>query len=135
MGYYFVAIGSVISLFAVWAFISRIKLLLVANRSQGVIVGIDQQLRFVGQRKHIYYHPVIEFETSEGHRHVLTYGGGSTVNRRKVGDPIEVLYDPSAPDGATVNSFMGTWAGPLAAAVLGGGSLYAGVQILLGNGP
>jgi len=44
-------------------------------------------------------------------------------------------YDPSASDGATVNSFMGTWAGPLAAAVLGGGSLYAGVQILLGNGP
>ena len=134
MGYYFLALGTAFSLFAIWAFVSRIKLLLVASRSQGVIVGFDEQLRHVGQVKKIYYHPVIEFETAEGHRHVFTYGGGSTVNRRQIGDSIEVLYDPSAPQGATVNSFMGTWTGPLAVTILGGGCLYAGIQLLLENG-
>lgn len=44
-----------------------------------------------------------------------------------------MLYDPAVPEKATVNSFMGTWAGPLAAAILGGSCLYAGIDIVTGS--
>lgn len=105
----------------------------VAERVQGTIVGYDQKLRTVGDRKRIYYHPKIEFETTTGDLTQFTYGGGSTTQRGAVGESIQVLYDPAAPEKATVNSFMGTWAGPLAAAILGGGCLYAGIDVVTGS--
>lgn len=133
MGYYFIVVGAIISLFTVWAFFSRLRLMFVAERVQGTIVGFDQKLRYVGDRKRVYYHPTIEFETTTGDAIQFTYGGGSTTQRGAVGDGILVLYDPAAPQKATVNSFMGTWAGPLAAAILGGGCLYGGIDIVTGS--
>ena len=133
MGYYFIVVGAMISLFASWAFFSRLRLMFVAERVQGTIVGFDQRLRTVGDRKRVYYHPTIEFETTTGGSIEFTYGGGSTTQRGAIGDGIPVLYDPGVPEKATVNSFMGTWAGPLAAAILGGSCLYAGIDIVTGS--
>lgn len=67
----------------------------MSERARGVIVDFDQKLRHVGQSKRIYYHPTIEFETSEGQTCIFTYGSGSTRKRADVGDPIDVLYDPA----------------------------------------
>ena len=61
---------------------------------------------------------------------MFTYGAASSRKRPTVGDPITVAYDAKSPENATVNSFMGIWAGPLAAAILGSGTLYGGIRLL-----
>ena len=133
MGYYFLVIGSAISAFALWTTIKILKLMLLGVRTRGVIVGIDEQLRRGasdhGQQK-IYFHPVIEFETGDGRAFQFTFGSGSTRKRPVIGDEVRVVYGIDKPDQATLNSFMGLWAGPLAAAVLGGGVLYSGVRLV-----
>ena len=131
MGYYLLVIGSVISGFALWAAFTSLKLITTGVRTRGVIVGVDERLRRGGnQHKKIYFHPVIEFETDEGNPFQFTFGGGSTRKRPTIGDEVTVVYEFDKPDKATLNSFMGLWAGPLAAALLGGGTLYGGVQMV-----
>ena len=131
MGYYFLVIGSIISAFALWAMFAHLKLLLMGVRTQGVIVDIHEKMRYSGgSRKLTYFHPVIEFETIDGTPFRFTYGGASTRKRPVVGDHVTVVYDVDRPDAATLHSFMGIWAGPLAAALLGAGAIYAGVQMV-----
>ena len=131
MGYYFLAMGALISGFSLWAMIRSVKLLLLGTHTRGVIVGVDEQIRRGNsQHKKAYFHPVIEFETPEGNPLQFTSGSGSTRKRPVVGDEVAVVYESGRPDKATLNSFMGLWAGPLAAALLGGGCLYGGVQIV-----
>lgn len=131
MGYYLLVVGAVISGVAFRAMFGSLRLLVTGVRTRGVIVGVDQQLRRGdSQRKKFYFHPVIEFETREGNPFQFTYGGGSTRKRPVIGDEVTVVYEFDKPDKATLNSFMGLWAGPLAAALLGGGALYGGVQMV-----
>lgn len=92
-------------------------------RTRGVIVGVHERMRRGGGRyKKIYFHPVIEFQTAEGNPFQFTFGGASTRKRPVIGGEVTVVYDFDRPDKATLNSFMGLWAGPLAAAVLGCGT-------------
>lgn len=131
MGYYFLGFGVLVSSFALWAIFNNLKLLLTGTRTQGVIVGVDEQMRRGdSQNKKVYYHPVIEFNSEEGNPFQFTFGGGSTQQRPEIGKSVTVIYERGRPDKATLNSFMGLWAGPLAASILGGGSVYGGAQIV-----
>ena len=131
MGYYFLSIGVVIALFAVWSLFNHLKLFILGVRTQGTIIDIDEQWRYGGSRaKKPYLHPVIEFETNRGETVTFTYGSVFLNGPPVVGDSVTVAYDPNTPDKATINSFMGVWAGPLAAAVLAAGTLYAGVELV-----
>ena len=125
MGYYLLVIGSLISAFGLWTMVKSLKLLVWGERRPGVIVGVDDS-----QRKKVYYHPVIEFETVEGNPFQFTFGSGSARKRPEIGDQVTVIYEHNQPHEATLNSFMGMWAGPLAAGLLGGGCLYGGVQMV-----
>ncbi|MBM79869.1 MAG: hypothetical protein CMJ78_04665 [Planctomycetaceae bacterium] len=133
MGYYFLILGSAISLFALWSAYRSLRLVIVSQKANGVIVGFDERLRHVGDKKYVYYHPTIEFETLDGNPFQFTYGGGSKTKRLAEGDPIEVLYAPGNPSQAIVNSFMGVWVGPLGAMILGGGCVFAGIQTIWGE--
>lgn len=131
MGYYLLGFGLLVCAFAVWAIFNNLKLLLTGTRTQGVIVGVDEQLRRGdSQHKKIYYHPVIEFTSEDGHPFQFTFGSGSTRHRPEIGKSVTVFYQSGRPDKATLNSFLGLWAGPLAASILGGGGIYGGVQIV-----
>ncbi len=131
MGYYLLVIGAVISGFGFWVFIKSVQLLVLGVRTRGVIVGVDEQLRRGnGERKKVYFHPVIEFETAEGRPFQFTFGSGSTRRRPVIGDNVTVVYEVDEPDKATLHSFIGLWAGPLAALLLGGGCLYGGAELV-----
>ena len=120
MGYYFLGFGVLVSAFALWAIVKNLKLLFTGSRTDGVIVGVDEQMRRGdSQNKKIYYHPVIEFNSEEGNPFQFTFGSGSTRHRPEIGKSVTVIYESGRPDKATLNSFMGLWAGPLAASVLG----------------
>lgn len=130
MGYYFLGFGVLVSAFALWAIFNNLKLLLTGTRVEGVIVGVDEQIRRGdSQNKKIYYHPVIEFDSEEGNPFQFTFGSGSTLRRPEIGKSVTVVYESGRPDKATLNSFMGLWAGPLAASILGIGCIYGGIQI------
>lgn len=130
MGYYFLVVGVLISSFALWTIFNNLKLLVTGTRTQGVIVGVDEKMRRGdSQSKRIYYHPVIEFITEEGTPYQFTFGSGSTRHPPKIGKSVKVIYESGRPDKATLNSFMGLWAGPLAVSILGGVSIYGGAQI------
>lgn len=131
MGYYFAFIGTIVSLFAIWSVFRVFRLLLVGERTTGRIVGFDQKLHYVGNRKRVYYHAEIEFLTANDEPVVFTYGYGSQTRRGEIDQEIPVIYDPLAPEKAVVHSFMGIWAGLLAVTILGSGCLYAGVQLIL----
>lgn len=134
MGYYFLGFGILVCALALWAIFHNLKLLLTGTRTQGVIVGVDEQLRRGdSQHKKVYYHPVIEFTSEEGNPFQFRFGSGSTRYRPEIGKSVTVIYQSGRPDKATLNSFIGLWAGPLAASILGGGCVYAGVQIAFFN--
>tara|TARA_R110002072_G_scaffold303099_1_gene493442 strand:+ start:158214 stop:158615 length:402 start_codon:yes stop_codon:yes gene_type:complete len=133
MGYYFLFIGAMISLFAVWSTLKLVWLLMTGERTQGRIVGFDQKLRSVGDKKRLYYHARIEFHTISGEPVLFTYGYGSAIQPGEIGQNMPVIYALAAPEKAVVNSFMGVWAGPLAVTVLGVGCLYAGIDIVFGT--
>ena len=130
MGYYFLGLGILVSAFVLWVTFNNLKLLFTGTRSQGVIVGVDEQMRRGdSQNKKVYYHPVIEFHTEEGNPFEFTFGSGSTRRPPEIGKSVTVIYQNGRPDKATLNSFMGLWVGPLAAAILGGGCIYGGLQL------
>ena len=130
MGYYFLGFGLVVCTFSLWAIFNNLKLLLTGTRTQGVIVGADEQLRRGDSRhKKVYYHPVIEFTSEEGNLFQFTFASGSARRRPEIGKSVTVIYQSGQPDKATLNSFMGLWAGPLAASFLGGACVFGGVQI------
>ena len=133
MGYYSLVIGTVIYLFAVWSTLTILRLLITGERTKGTIVGFSQKLRYVGDRKRMYYHANIEFRTISGEPFLFTYGYGSTTQPGEIGQGMPVIYDPAAPEKAVVNSFMSVWAGPLAVTILGAGCLYGGIDLVFGT--
>lgn len=130
MGYYFIVIGIVISTVALWGFWLSIRRRFFGTVVVGRIVGIDEQMRRLGhQERRTYYHPIIEFESREGAPFEFTFGTGSSHRRPTIGKTVKVIYPHHRPDQATLNTFMGLWAGPIAATVLAVAALYAGVQV------
>lgn len=131
MGFYFLGFGLLVCAFALWSIFNNLKLLITGTRTQGVIVGVEEALRRGDSRhKKLYYHPVIEFTSEEGNPFQFTFGSGSTRHRPEISKSVTVIYESGRPDKATLNSFVGLWAGPLAASILGGGCVYGGVQIV-----
>lgn len=131
MGYYLIIFGTAVLLLAAWSLIGNLKLVFLGERTLGVVTGVDEQMRRGdSQRKKIYYHPVIEFKTVDGHPFEFTFGSGSTRKRPVIGDNVSVIYPANQPSKATLNTFMGLWAGPLAATILGAGTLYGGIHIV-----
>src|SRR5438034_5324114 len=65
------------------------------------------------------YSPVISFQTPDGQQHSLTrdYAAASFLSPR-IGQSVEVLYDPAHPSRARVSGFFSLWANALIAGVM-----------------
>ncbi|HEY0289381.1 MAG TPA: DUF3592 domain-containing protein [Pseudomonas sp.] len=59
----------------------------------------------------LVYKPVIQFETHDGQLVEFTSSVGSFPASHSVGERVEVVYMPSNPDSAKVNSFFELWVG------------------------
>lgn len=83
----------------------------VANQSTatGVVVDIDTSRDSDGDTS---YRPVVEFVAENGQTYRFTGRTGSS-SRPTVGEPIDVLYDPADPQGATEKTFTNLWLFPL----------------------
>src|SRR3712207_1020993 len=74
-------------------------------------------------------HPVVRFITGDGRTVEFESQAGSNL-APKVGQQVTVIYDPTNPKEARINSFMMLWALPLAFTVLGAFLLVPGLLML-----
>ena len=90
-----------------WAFAS-ISRLSGQSTARGVVVDIEVDSDSDGTT----YRSVIEFQTDSGETVRFTSRLG-TSSRADLGDPIDVLYDPADPRGATEKTFPNLWLFPM----------------------
>lgn len=70
-----------------------------------------------------YYYPVVEFRTASGQSVRQQAATGSNPPSHRVGETVEMVYDPSDPQGARINDFTSIWLLP--AVLLGIGAIFA----------
>jgi Protein of unknown function (DUF3592) len=97
-GILFLAVGAAMGASAIGCAISTSGFLHRAVMARGTVVGLP----FGGS------HPEIGFD-AEG-RHFVTPQGG-LIGGYRIGDPVEVLYDPTNPGDARLNARGTLWAG------------------------
>ena len=73
------------------------------------------------------FYPVVEFKTQTGE--VFRFEGktSGTEYEYKIGEQIEILYDPQDPKGAMINSWKELWLPPIALMLIGGGVMLVGL--------
>ncbi|MGC6442476.1 MAG: DUF3592 domain-containing protein [Rubripirellula sp.] len=131
MGYYLLFIGVCLFGLTLWGTYQSLHKQFLGTKVEGTIIGIDEQMRRSGHSEpKTYFHPVIEFKSTEGATFEFIFGSGSSSRKPKIGSKVRVTYPANQPSQATLNSFLGLWAGPLACATLSVGTLYGGIQIV-----
>lgn len=73
------------------------------------------------------YYPIIEFQTQTGE--IIRFEGktGVSENTYRVGQQVDILYDPQFPQDARIDSWFELWLPPLVVILLGSGALVAGL--------
>ncbi|MFF4531582.1 DUF3592 domain-containing protein [Streptomyces sp. NPDC001407] len=99
-----------------------------AERARGTVVALDwQEDRDGGSRQDnppVAY-PVVEFTSANGARTRFQDSAGSNPPSYKVGEQVEVLYRPDAPEDARIKGFLSLWLLPL---LFGGiGLIFTGI--------
>lgn len=84
------------------------QLVSTGRTATGVVVALSES-RHEGD---ITYSPVVEF-TVNGKTISFESGNSSNPPTHKVGDPVEVIYDPESPQDARIHSFYELWLFPI----------------------
>lgn len=94
-----------------------------AQPAEGKVVGFETyDAPGISPRDDIHY-AMVRYETADG-RDVLFRGPSrDSLVRLNQGDEVSVLYYPSAPEDARVDSFMGLWFAATILWVVGGGAI------------
>ncbi len=91
-------------------FTGRSLYMISGEKASGQITGIAER----GSRKSSEtFAPVVTFATPDGRTHKFT-SALSTGAIPKIGQRVEVLYNPKSPGSAEINSFSALWLGPIA---------------------
>lgn len=124
----FLAPGAVFALcgvaFGAWAWISTIGWVPTTGKVAA------NQLR--ADSDSADYVPEVEFMARDGRPYCFVSSVGSAPPRWSVGDVVPVLYDPTHPGDAVINTFYYRWLLPVGLCVFGAGLAYGGH--LLGRG-
>jgi hypothetical protein len=89
------------------------SLTLRAEHSEGVVVGFERELGFPGKYHYTTNHPVVEYRTASGE--TIRFRALADRKRGNIskGQRVAVLYDPRAPEAASIDSFEQLWLIPL----------------------
>ncbi|MDP5240807.1 DUF3592 domain-containing protein [Uliginosibacterium sp. 31-16] len=119
--YIFGGIGAVTLIIALILFANTRSFLSEAQRAPGVIL----ELVASESDDSTVYHPVVGYQTPDGENRFFQSSVGSNPPAYEEGEKVEVLYSPSKPDDARINSFFSLWGGAL---IVGGlGSIFFAV--------
>jgi hypothetical protein len=92
------------------------QFLAVAVAADGVVVELSESVDEDGST----YYPVVRFVAPDGQVVRFKGGIGSNPPDYRVGDPVRVLYDPSNPRTARLDTWGNRWGGALAGMIVGG---------------
>jgi hypothetical protein len=127
----FVLGGVLVAGVGVWLCLKTYALVGRGRRAEGRYV--DAVWASAGQGQRLTQYGTIEFQTEAGQ--VVRFEGrtGTPFEQRKVGRAVEVLYDPSRPEDAVVNSFVELWLPGLIFLTIGiGWAVFAAIAMLIG---
>ncbi|MCS7031333.1 MAG: DUF3592 domain-containing protein [Gloeomargarita sp. SKYG116] len=82
-----------------------------------------------GTVSHLYY-PVVEFALPDGEKIRFEGQVGSSSPRFRVGESVEILYDPRRPQVARINRFWDLWLLPIVFSGIGSVFFLIGVGLL-----
>jgi len=86
-----------------------------AARADGIVTDLIVDRDSDGET----YHPHVRFVTAKGEPVEFTSSIGSNPAGFDIGEHVTILYDPSDPQDARIDSFVQLWFGPLFAGVFG----------------
>ncbi|MFI9307364.1 DUF3592 domain-containing protein [Streptomyces triculaminicus] len=102
-----------------------------AQRARGTVVALDWREDHDGGSRTAHgddapaAYPVVEFTSADGTPRKFRDSAGSNPPSYKVGEQVEVLYRPDAPEDARIKGFLSLWLAPL---ILGGiGLVFTGI--------
>jgi hypothetical protein len=112
---YLTVVGIAFLVLATVLLVRRLSALMQGASALGSVQG--HEMRRLDEA--VYYHPIVEFNDSSGHRHRFTSVAGRSVKTPEVGTHVRVRYVRNDPNVAYIESFLHMWAAPLGCALLG----------------
>jgi len=133
-GSVFFLVGLGISIGAFFSFSSTKAFIASADRAQGKVVSLERRVSTDSDGgQSTSYYPVVEYQLSTGKKIVFTSSSGSSPASFRVGEKVEVLYDPQDPNQAKINAFFSKWGATLILSFMGAiFSLVGGIILFFG---
>lgn len=107
---------------SVFAYMYTQKFLETAVKTEGTVIELVERRGENG----VTYAPVYTFSDTRGEEHKIYSGSSSYPPDYEVGEEVQVLYDPSEPQKAKIDSFFELWGISAILAVIGSISLFLG---------
>lgn len=93
------------------------------------VTGRVKDLKSFRRKKNTLYRPIIEFTLPSGELVEFTSKSAHSGGAYHVDQPVQVRYNPLAPQDAHLQSFSHLWLGPMVLLLFGGLIVWAGVGI------
>ena len=108
----FLVVGTMFLVVGLPLLVDTLQFLRSATRTQGRVIGYLEQETGDSRMSHVW-HPQVEFEDQHGQRHTVTLRIGSDRKCYKEGFSLPILFDPTCPSDAKIDSFCHVWQFPL----------------------
>jgi len=115
----------------IYSYLSTGDFIAQAASAAGVVIGLEREQDADGNDT---YYPRVQFE-AKGRSYQFRGQVGSGYGTFKVGEQVEVFYDPADPDHARINSFVQLWFFPLFLGGMGVVFTAIGAAATAGNKP
>ncbi|HEX8748948.1 MAG TPA: DUF3592 domain-containing protein [Pyrinomonadaceae bacterium] len=124
----FAVIGLGLLIASVFVFLNTRNFINSSVRAPGTVIAHAQVRSSDGD---ITYAPVVSFRTQDGRTVEFKSRTSSTAASPPVGQTVEVLYKPHAPEDAEINSFSSLWTLNIILAGLGAGFFIIGTTVFM----
>lgn len=112
---FFLAVGVVLLVVAAVTLVLTLRFVAGAERTTGTVISLSRETDSEGQ---VVFHPRVRFTTAQGRALEFRSSSGSSSPPR-LGDRVEVLYDPDDPQDARLSGFFGLWGLPIVSGFIG----------------
>lgn len=113
----------------IYSYLSTGDFIAEAASAPGVVISLEREQDGDGDTT---YYPRVQFE-AKGRSYQFRGQVGSGYGTFKVGEQVDVLYDPADPHRARINSFVQLWFFPLFLGVVGAVFTAIGASAAFGN--
>ncbi|HSD12543.1 MAG TPA: DUF3592 domain-containing protein, partial [Patescibacteria group bacterium] len=116
VGVVFLVVGLGALALAVWLGMDTRSFIAGAARADGTVIDL---VASSSSDSSTTYRPTVRFTAADGREITFTSSTGSSPPSHREGDAVRVLYEPSLPQHAEIDSFFDLWLGPLIAGIFG----------------